>query len=136
MSVANTAAAPSAAIFVLKGRYPGERISRCAGDGFRAPRDPAVAPSRGCGAPADGLYSGRNSRETRVGGSMPYAGLMVSVSGIRGRVGEALTPEIVSTFAAAFGVWALGQSTGGGGTSGPSRPIVVGRDSRVSGPMF
>ena len=68
---------------------------------------------------------------------MPYAGLMVSVSGIRGRVGEALTPEIVSTFAAAFGVWALGQSSGvNRGPSGSSRPIVVGRDSRVSGPMF
>jgi phosphomannomutase len=68
---------------------------------------------------------------------MPYAGLMVSVSGIRGRVGEALTPEIVSTFAAAFGVWALGQSDGvAQGPPGESRPIVVGRDSRVSGPMF
>src|SRR6185295_13951182 len=53
---------------------------------------------------------------------------MVSVSGIRGRVGEALTPEIVATYAAAFGVWALRRS--------PGRPVVVGRDSRVSGPMF
>ena len=68
---------------------------------------------------------------------MPYAGLMVSVSGIRGRVGEALTPEIVGTFAAAFGVWALGNSNGAGrGPSGSSGSIVVGRDSRVSGPMF
>ena len=55
-------------------------------------------------------------------------GLMVSVSGIRGRVGAGLTPEIVATYAAAFGAWALQQS--------PGRPIVVGRDSRVSGPMF
>jgi phosphomannomutase len=53
---------------------------------------------------------------------------MVSVSGVRGRVGEALTPEIVSTFAAGFGAWARSRST--------SRAIVVGRDSRVSGPMF
>ena len=68
---------------------------------------------------------------------MPYEGLMVSVSGIRGRVGEALTPEIVSTFAAAFGVWALGQSNGTrAGSADASRSIVVGRDSRVSGPMF
>ena len=59
---------------------------------------------------------------------MAYEGLMVSVSGIRGRVGEALTPEIVSTFAAGFGAWAAGRGT--------SRAIVVGRDSRVSGPMF
>jgi phosphomannomutase len=65
---------------------------------------------------------------------MPYAGLMVSVSGIRGRVGDALTPEIVGTFAAAFGVWArTGDSRNGGDGDGL---IVVGRDSRVSGPMF
>lgn len=55
-------------------------------------------------------------------------GLMVSVSGVRGRVGEALTPEVVARFAAAFGAWSLARST--------SREIVVGRDSRVSGPMF
>ena len=55
-------------------------------------------------------------------------GLMVSVSGIRGRVGEALTPEVVARYAAAFGAWALAQ--------GGSRRVVVGRDSRVSGPMF
>ena len=58
---------------------------------------------------------------------MEFEGLMVSVSGIRGRVGAALTPEVMATYAAAFGVWA---STGGG------RTVVVGRDSRVSGPMF
>jgi len=57
-----------------------------------------------------------------------YEGLMVSVSGVRGRVGEALTPEIVAKFASAFGAWAL--------AAGRSRLVVVGRDSRVSGPMF
>jgi phosphomannomutase len=56
------------------------------------------------------------------------AGLMVSVSGIRGRVGEALTPEVVARYAAAFGAWSIGRGT--------SRQVVVGRDSRVSGPMF
>jgi phosphomannomutase len=59
---------------------------------------------------------------------MTNDGLMVSVSGIRGRVGAGLTPEVVATYAAAFGAWA----TRGGG----SRHVVVGRDSRVSGPMF
>ena len=59
---------------------------------------------------------------------MGHEGLMVSVSGIRGRVGEALTPEIVASYAAAFGAWALKRN--------PGRPVVVGRDSRVSGPMF
>lgn len=58
---------------------------------------------------------------------MTFDGLMVSVSGVRGRVSEGLTPEIVATFAAAFGAWA---SRNGVNT------IVVGRDSRVSGPMF
>lgn len=53
---------------------------------------------------------------------------MVSVSGIRGRVGAGLTPEVVATYAAGFGAWATGLK--------PGRPVVVGRDSRVSGPLF
>ncbi|MDQ2766921.1 MAG: phosphoglucosamine mutase, partial [Gemmatimonadota bacterium] len=57
-----------------------------------------------------------------------YEKLMVSVSGVRGRVGDGLTPAVISKFAAGFGAWAL--------TRGTSRTIVVGRDSRVSGPMF
>jgi phosphomannomutase len=59
---------------------------------------------------------------------MAQNGLMVSVSGVRGRVGEALTPEVVAGYAAAFGAWALGRN--------PAKPIIIGRDSRVSGPMF
>jgi phosphomannomutase len=59
---------------------------------------------------------------------MSVKGLMVSVSGIRGRVGDALTPEVVDRYAAGFGAWSLARST--------SREIVVARDSRVSGPMF
>lgn len=56
--------------------------------------------------------------------------LMVSVSGVRGRVGEALTPEVVARFAAAFGAY-LREKAGNG------RPkVVLGRDSRTSGPMF
>ncbi|MGZ9246082.1 MAG: phosphoglucosamine mutase [Gemmatirosa sp.] len=62
---------------------------------------------------------------------MAYEGLMVSVSGVRGRVGEALSPEVVARFAAAFGAWAVAQRT-----AGQSRAVVVGRDSRVSGPLF
>jgi phosphomannomutase len=55
--------------------------------------------------------------------------LMVSVSGVRGRVGEALTPEIVARFAAAFGAYLR--------EGGSERPrVVLGRDSRTSGPMF
>ena len=59
---------------------------------------------------------------------MSQSGLVVSVSGIRGRVGEALTPEIVATYAAAFGAWACRKT--------PGRAVVLGRDSRVSGPLF
>jgi phosphomannomutase len=56
--------------------------------------------------------------------------LMVSVSGVRGRVGEGLTPEVVARFSAAFGAWVRTRARGGA----PS--VVVGRDSRTSGPMF
>jgi phosphomannomutase len=55
-------------------------------------------------------------------------GLMVSVSGIRGRVGAGLTPEVVASYAGAFGAWAIAADG--------AKPVVVGRDSRVSGPMF
>ncbi|HYR09319.1 MAG TPA: phosphoglucosamine mutase [Longimicrobium sp.] len=54
--------------------------------------------------------------------------LMVSVSGVRGRVGDGLTPEVIATFAAAFGAYARSR--------GPGNTVVLGRDSRVSGPMF
>lgn len=53
---------------------------------------------------------------------------MVGVSGVRGRVGDGLTPEIVAQFAAAFGAYSI-RETG-------RKTIVLGRDSRVSGPMF
>jgi phosphomannomutase len=54
--------------------------------------------------------------------------LMISVSGIRGRVGFGLTPEVVARYAAAFGAWAIAR--------GGSREVVLGRDSRVTGPLF
>ncbi|MBM4182653.1 MAG: phosphoglucosamine mutase [Gemmatimonadetes bacterium] len=52
---------------------------------------------------------------------------MVSVSGIRGRVGRTFTPELAAGLAASFGAFMSRGSRG---------PIVVGRDSRTSGPMF
>ena len=64
---------------------------------------------------------------------MEFDGLMVSVSGVRGRVGAALTPEVVASFAAGFGVWAT-RGRVRQANAGPA--IVVGRDSRVSGEMF
>jgi phosphomannomutase len=54
--------------------------------------------------------------------------LMVSVSGFRGRVGHPLTPELVTSFAAGFGVFL--RERGAGNT------VLLGRDSRTSGPML
>src|SRR3990170_3780430 len=54
-------------------------------------------------------------------------GLIVSVSGVRGIVGTDLVPELVARFAAAFG-----QLVG----TGRDATVVLGRDARVSGPMF
>ena len=48
---------------------------------------------------------------------------MISVAGIRGIVGQSLTPPVITRFAAAFA-----HVVGAG-------PIVVGRDARPSGPM-
>jgi phosphomannomutase len=62
--------------------------------------------------------------------------LMVGVSGIRGIVGKDLTPENVARYAAAFGAWAKAGKRAGGGGKGKAVRVVLGRDSRTSGPMF
>ncbi len=65
---------------------------------------------------------------------------MISVSGIRGRVGFGLTPEVVASYAAAFGAWAIAGARGASAPSvarhGSTPAIVLGRDSRVTGPLF
>ena len=50
--------------------------------------------------------------------------LIISVSGLRGIVGETLTPEVATRFVAAFA------------SKLPAGPIIVGRDGRSSGPML
>ena len=55
---------------------------------------------------------------------MAHASPIISVSGLRGIVGESLTPEIAIRYAAAF---AAGL---------PPGPIVLSRDGRTSGPML
>lgn len=50
--------------------------------------------------------------------------LKIGISGVRGIVGDSITPKLVMDFAAAFG------------TRVHSRPILVGRDTRISGPML
>ena len=59
--------------------------------------------------------------------------LMISVSGMRGHVGTDLTPELVARHAAALGAWGAGR---GGPAPAAARRVVLGRDSRTSGPMF
>ena len=49
--------------------------------------------------------------------------LQVSISGIRGVIGDGLDAVTVARWAAAYGAWL------------PAGPVVVGRDSRVTGPM-
>ena len=54
--------------------------------------------------------------------------LVVGVSGFRGRVGETITPELVAGLAAAYGAFLRREGDGD--------HVVVGRDSRTSGPML
>ncbi len=55
-------------------------------------------------------------------------GLIAGVSGFRGRVGAAFTPELAAALAAAYGTFLREEGEAG--------PVLVGRDSRTSGPMF
>ena len=50
--------------------------------------------------------------------------LIISVSGLRGVVGESLTPDVACRYVAAFA------------SKLPAGPIIVGRDGRSSGPML
>src|SRR5438477_458288 len=53
----------------------------------------------------------------------PIPALKISISGVRGVIGESLTPILLTRFAQAFGTY-IG-----------ARTIVVGRDPRTSGEM-
>jgi phosphomannomutase len=52
------------------------------------------------------------------------SGLIISVSGLRGIIGETLTPEVAARFVAAYA------------SKLPAGPIIVGRDGRCSGRML
>ena len=60
-------------------------------------------------------------------------GLIVSVSGFRGRVGDPLTPELACSLAAAFGAFVRRSAGTGEARCGD---VLIGRDSRTSGPML
>lgn len=66
--------------------------------------------------------AGRRKNRKRMKSVRPLS-LKISVSGVRGIVGESLTPQIVTSFAAAFGTY-----SGAG-------PILVGTDTRPSAEM-
>src|SRR5260370_25326036 len=53
----------------------------------------------------------------------PIPTLKISISGVRGVIGESLTPTLLTRFAQAFGTY-IG-----------ARTIVIGRDPRTSGEM-
>ncbi len=60
--------------------------------------------------------------------------LMISVSGIRGVVGESLTPKNLTAFAMAFASLMFRQRERRGGRQAESKPkIVIGRDTRPTG---
>jgi phosphomannomutase len=50
--------------------------------------------------------------------------LKIGASGVRGIVGDTLTPELIVDFACAFGTWCGGE------------PVVIGRDTRRSSPAL
>jgi phosphomannomutase len=61
---------------------------------------------------------------------MSDAPLMLSISGLRGLVGQSLTEDVARRYAAAVGSWLVS-------TSGRSAPhVVIGRDSRPSGAEY
>lgn len=63
-------------------------------------------------------------------------GLMVSVSGFRGVVGDVLTPELMTTLAAGFGLF-LREERARASEAGSGRlTVLLGRDSRTSGLMI
>ena len=74
----------------------------------------------GCNAAL--LLSSKSSEKEKFMSSAP---LIVSISGIRGLVGQSLTDEVVARFAAAFGT-----------TLTPGDTVVLARDTRSSGAAF
>ncbi len=86
---------------------------------------------------------------------MTQAPLMISISGLRGLIGQSLTPSVAAEYAACFGQWLFQHrrpdvasktartistmsmpGAGGGGVTGGGSHVVIGRDSRPSGAMI
>jgi phosphomannomutase len=58
---------------------------------------------------------------------------MISISGVRGIIGQSLTPEVATHFGQAFGFFLKTQNSEL--TQNPKLKVVIGRDPRPSGPM-
>lgn len=71
---------------------------------------------------------------------MPDAPLILGISGLRGIVGESLTPEVAMRYAAAFGTWlrqSVESKTPTVAVGRDGRPtVVIGRDGRDGGEMI
>ncbi len=64
-------------------------------------------------------------------------GLMVSISGIRGIVGESLTPIALTTYTQAFATWLFAQRQSNAVNLRGSVPtVVIGRDTRPTGKVI
>jgi len=66
------------------------------------------------------------------------SGLMVSVSGFRGTVGDVLTPELMTTLAAGFGAFLREEAPREerDGSADARLTVLLGRDSRTTGAMI
>ena len=60
----------------------------------------------------------------RANKAIPMKLLKIGISGVRGIVGESVTPKLVLDFASAFGAFVDGK------------PVILGRDTRIHGPML
>lgn len=74
---------------------------------------------------------------TKTSSKKTDAPLMLSISGMRGLIGLSLTPDVATRYATAFGNW-LAEADHRRPGHDPARAphIVIGRDSRASGPML
>jgi len=63
--------------------------------------------------------------------SSPSAPLMISISGVRGIIGQTLTPQVATQFGQAFGLFLQSKAE----NKQAKIKVVIGRDSRPSGPM-
>ncbi|ASQ91578.1 phosphoglucosamine mutase [Prosthecochloris sp. GSB1] len=63
--------------------------------------------------------------------------LMISVSGIRGIVGNSLTPDVLTSFAQAFATWLRSEKSSTAERYPDAQPkIVIGRDTRPTGEVI